>query len=470
MISAVSGFGIQKRQLLNPRSMVMHDFAIRRPPTDFPHRRGGQHAADSRRMFARGGMATEVPTEYVALTQSLHYGGRPHLDSSESDATEQTDATDTVGNELRGAIMKVMVLGVRGIPDVQGGVETHALHLYTRLASMGHHVEVMVRSPFAPPGLTSYQNVELYPIWSPKTPGLEAFVHTLLGVFVAALARPDILHIHAVGPGLFAPLARLCGLKVVVTHHGPDYDRDKWGPFARLILRAGERFGMRFANARIAVSRLIADSVSSKFGVEADVIPNGVVISESIAETDQLDQYDLEPGKYFLQVSRVVPEKRQLDLIEAFRLASPLDWKLVLVGGLSSDDYSRHVAAAAEEPGVVLTGFLKGRALQQLYSHAGAFVLPSSHEGLPIALLEALSYGLPVLASDIPANLEIGLDTTSYFPLGKLPALAERLQRLVVEPREGPLDDSRRKWVAARFDWDSIAARTAAIYERTVAK
>src|SRR5690606_15422266 len=148
--------------------------------------------------------------------------------------------------------------------------------------------------------------------------------------------------------------------------------------------------------------------------------PNGVPRAAQRAETDALERFGLEPGRYFLQVSRVVPEKRQLDLIRAFaqaRRRGRLDFKLALVGGLDGSDYARDVArAAAGVDGTVLTGTLSGAPLEQLYTHAAAFVLPSSHEGLPIVLLEALSFGLPVIASAIPANLELGLGAESYFP------------------------------------------------------
>src|ERR1700761_2105786 len=141
-----------------------------------------------------------------------------------------------------------MVLGIRGIPSIQGGVETHAEQLYERLSHMDCDVEVLVRTPFVPATRTSFGSIRLRRIWSPKSTGFEALVHSFLGVMYAAVVRPDVLHIHAIGPAIVTPIARLLGLRVVVTNHGPDYDRDKWGSFARLVLRTGERAGMRYAN------------------------------------------------------------------------------------------------------------------------------------------------------------------------------------------------------------------------------
>lgn len=362
--------------------------------------------------------------------------------------------------------MRVMVLGIRGMPNVAGGVETHAERLYERLAQMGCDVEVLVRTPFVPPGQGSFGRIRLRRIWAPRKDGVEALVHSLLGVLYAGITRPDILHIHAIGPALVAPLARLFGLRVVVTNHGPDYERAKWGPFARWVLRTGESVGMRYSHARIAISRVISELVRSKYGCDSDLVRNGVVAPDARTDTDQLRRFGLEPGQYFLQVSRLVPEKRQLDLIESFAALPPNQWKLVLVGDAGPGAYRDAVRKAAERAGVVLTGYLNGVPLQQLYSHAGAFVLTSSHEGLPIALLEGLSYGLPVLASAIPANLEIGLPADSYFPVGDTAALTEKMARLTMAVPDPKARAAVKAWVVQQYDWDRIAAETLDIYRR----
>lgn len=359
-----------------------------------------------------------------------------------------------------------MVLGIRGLPNVPGGVETHAEHLYQRLVPLGCDIEVLVRSPFVPADRTHVGELRLRRIWSPRRQGFEAFLHSVFGVVYAVFSRPDVLHVHAIGPAIVTPLARLFGLRVLVTHHGPEYQREKWGPFARAVLRTGERFGMRYANARIAISETIASHIQSRFGVDCDRIPNGVVIRESPTASDHVERFGLARERYFLQVSRIVPEKRQLDLIRAFEAAQIPGWRLALVGGQGDDPYSRSVVAAAEGAGVVLTGALTGEPLSQLFAHAGGFVLPSSHEGLPIALLEALSFGLPVLASDIPAHTEINLEPDAYFPCGNIEALAEGLRRLAAARRDSDAIAARRAFVRDRYDWDEIAVQTAAVYRR----
>jgi glycosyltransferase involved in cell wall biosynthesis len=328
-------------------------------------------------------------------------------------------------------------------------------------------VEVLVRTPFVPATRKTFGSIRIRRIWAPKTSGFETVIHSFLGVLYAALVRPDILHIHAVGPAIVTPLARLFGLRVVVTNHGPDYDRDKWGSFAKWVLRTGESLGMRTANARIAISRVIEQLVQTKYGRESDVIPNGAVPVTLQSDSTEIERFGLERGRYFLQVGRIVAEKRQLDLIQAYAQARPAGWRLVLVGsGLG--EYSEKVQVAAKQHNVVLAGFQRGAALGQFYTHAGAFVLPSSHEGLPIALLEALTYGLPVLASAIPANLEIGLPASSYFPVGDINALAASLSRFAQSPVDEGARQSRRRWVTEHYDWSRIAQQTYALYGRVI--
>lgn len=363
--------------------------------------------------------------------------------------------------------MRVAFIGLRGFPNVQGGVETHVEHLCPRLVAMGCNVEVIARAPYQPAEPEQWQGVKFKRIWSPKSKGLEAVLHTFLGTLYAGLvSRPDILHIQAIGPALMTPLAKLLGLRVVVTHHGPDYDRQKWGKFARTVLRLGERFGMRWSNARIVISKVIAGIVKKAHQRDSVLIPNGVVLPALPTTTATIKQFGLERGKYVVIVSRLVPEKRHLDLIAAFRNAAIPGWKLAIVGASDHPDayVSEILESARSSPDIVCTGLQTGVALKELYGHAGIFVLPSSHEGLPIALLEALSFGLPVIASDIPANLEVGLPDESYFPLGAVDALAERLKDFAGRSLSADDRDQRRAWVSSRYNWDSIAHSTLDVY------
>lgn len=368
--------------------------------------------------------------------------------------------------------LRVTFLGLRGFPGVQGGVEKHVEQLSPLLASQGCSVEVLVRSPYIPAeSPTCRGEVRFVRLWAPRSQILEAITHSLLGVLYSALiSRPHILHIHAIGPALVVPIATLLGLRVVVTHHGPDYDRQKWGGFAKAVLRLGEKLGMRYADARIAISTVIRDIVHRKYRVTCDVIPNGVSIPDPCYSTTVLDELGLRRGKYILLVSRMVPEKRHLDLLKAFqRLALP-DCHLVFVGGSDhGTDYEAMVRSEATRvPNVVFTGVRGGRDLAELYAGAGVFVLPSSHEGLPISLLEALSYGLCVVASDIDANKAVGLSPSCYFPLGDVDELARMCRNaLLCQPTKA--DRARRiEWVRERYDWSNVAASTFAVYRRVL--
>ncbi|MDQ6704182.1 MAG: glycosyltransferase family 4 protein [Pseudomonadota bacterium] len=365
----------------------------------------------------------------------------------------------------------VMVVGLRGFPGVQGGVETHAQHLYPAIAAAGFRVTVALRSPYIRGGHPSEWNgVKFVKLWAPRSKSMEAIVHTFLAIMYAAFRRPDVLHIQAIGPALLTPLARFFGLKVVVTHHGADYDRQKWGPIGKSVLRFGEALGMRSANKRIAVSRTMQAHVRKKFGLEAACIRNGVEPSVAPSSRQALEKFRLKPRKYILTVSRMVPEKRHLDLIEAFTRAELLGWKLVLVGGsVHSDAYFRSIEdLAAKTRNVVATGFQEGLALRELYGHAGLFVLPSSHEGLPIALLEALSYGLPTLVSDIEPHLEIELPTRHYFRMGDVDALAEAIKRMVASEVSEEWSENLKQWTSRRFNWSTSALETIAIYRSLI--
>jgi glycosyltransferase involved in cell wall biosynthesis len=348
----------------------------------------------------------------------------------------------------------------------------HLEKLCPLLAQPGCRVEALMRTPYVAAARdAAWRGVRIRRLWAPRSRGLEALAHSFLGVLYAAIRRPDVLHIHAIGPALMTPLARLFGLRVVVTHHGPDYERQKWGAVARWVLRTGEKYGMRHAHARIAISPVIGASVREHYAVECQVVPNGVDLPDMPATRFAPSTFGLEPQRYVLIVGRLVAEKRHLDLIEAFSGARLAGWKLAIVGAADHPDlYSERVLRAARDhPSVVCTGFQSGLALRELYAHAGVFVLPSSHEGLPIALLEALSFGLPVLASDIPANRAVGLPDSHYFPLGDTSALASRLAAVAAWPLTHAERERRRAWVARRFDWQDAANKTLAIYRAVVA-
>nr|WP_321233992.1 glycosyltransferase family 4 protein [uncultured Psychroserpens sp.] len=360
--------------------------------------------------------------------------------------------------------MKIIVLGTRGIPDILGGVETHCEELYPRIAELGHEVTIITRTPYVKDkSLRSYKGVKLKHIFAPKQKSIEAIVHTFLGVIYAGFKRPDVLHIHAVGPMIMTPLARLFGLKVVVTNHGPDYDRQKWGKLAKSILQLGEYLGTKAAQKVIVISNVIRSILKTKYNRnDSTLIYNGVNIPELATSTDFIKSHGLEKGNYLIAVGRFVEEKGFSDLIKAYSsITTP--YKLVLVGDADHETtYSTRLKKEAVKAGIVLTGFIKGEALHQIFSHARLFIMPSYHEGLPIALLEAMSYNLDVLVSDIPANLEVALEDKHYFEVGNIAAISASILN-VLESSELSIDNS--KLMYETYNWDSISKKTIDVYQ-----
>lgn len=358
--------------------------------------------------------------------------------------------------------MKVTVTGTRGIPNIMGGVETHCEELCPRLASMGVDVTVVRRASYANDSLSEWKGVKIKDIPSPKKKAFEAIVHTFRAINYAASIKSDIVHINAVGPALLTPYAKMRGLKVVFTHHGPDYDREKWGRAAKMMLRLGERMGVKYADDIIVISDVIRNIIKDKYGRtdRVHLIYNGVPAPDVCDYPEYFNELGIEPGKYVLGMCRFVPEKRLHDLVESCKGIE--GYKLVLAGDADfEDEYSRKLKADAIASGAVLTGFIRGRKLHSLLSHAACYVLPSSHEGLPIALLEAMSYGRKVLVSDIPANLEVGLPKYNYFHCGDVSDLRKRLIAQL-ETIEVPQYDM------TKYNWDTIATQVKKVYEKGI--
>lgn len=359
------------------------------------------------------------------------------------------------------------------MPHVQGGVEKHCQELYPRLVERGFDVTVFGRKGYVPPSPFEFRGVKVIPLWTPRKKSLEAIVHTTYGVLWLACRGQgfDLLHIHAIGPSLTAPLARRLGLRLVITNHGPDYDRQKWGAVAKCMLRRGEALGARQAHVVVAVSQHIKNLLQERYHRAAVYIPNGVEAPQRPPPGRVLEAFNLAAKRYILTVGRFVPEKGFHDLLAAYgRLET--DWKLAIVGDADHEDaYSRGLKKkAGQTPGVVMTGFQKGLALAELYANAGLFVLPSYHEGLPIVGLEAMSYDLPMLISDIPANTEIARPE-ELFEVGDVAALADKLKAFLEDPSlllNPEIKFLKKRRLAEEFDWEVIADQTARVYRLAV--
>lgn len=369
--------------------------------------------------------------------------------------------------------IKIFVLGTRGFPDVPGGVEKHCEQLYPRLASLGCDITVITRAPYISRERrwARWRGVKFIHLWAIKNKYLEAIIHTFMGIFIARFYSPDILHFHAIGPSVLAPLARALGLKVVVTDHGPDYLRQKWGRFAKFFLQTSESIAVRCADQLIVISTGIKEMIEEKYSRnDLRLIPNGVTVPEIIPPGDTLERFGLKPGKYLLAACRFVPEKGLLDLIAAYQRLKNPEFMLVLAGSSDHENKTNRAikAAAVLDPRIILPGFLSGRPLGELFSNAGLFVLPSYHEGLPIALLEAMSYQLPVLVSDIPPNKEVPLPEFRYFPVGDVETLSERMLELFRLGISADEKERQIKLLDSNYNWDRVAQRTFSIYEKAL--
>ena len=363
--------------------------------------------------------------------------------------------------------MRTCVTGLRGIPGVMGGVETHCEELLPRIAALDPKNEIIVlgRGPYIPDGIRSFEGVKVVGLPSSRSQHVEAILSTLVATLYARWRGARLLHIHGIGPGLLAPLARLLGLRVVVTHHGFDYERAKWGPFAKLMLRLGERASLYAAHRIIAVSPSLSKTLADRYPStksKIHYVPNGAPALAEATESRAalLARLNIEDGPFILAVGRLVPEKGFEYLIEAFR-RSGTQRKLVIAGAADhQSEFSRSLLAQADDQ-ITFLGLQPRPVLRQLYESASLFVLPSFHEGLPIAALEAAHCDAPMLLSDISANRDIGLPAANYFPVGDVDALATALARPAADfAIDGGI-------IRKRFDWSQIARQTLAIYRGT---
>ncbi|WP_036294482.1 glycosyltransferase family 4 protein [Methylosinus sp. PW1] len=370
--------------------------------------------------------------------------------------------------------MKIVALGLRGVPNVMGGVETHCEQLYPRMRIVAPDIRITViaRALYVPEGRATFQGVDIRPIPAIKNIYLEAVTHTFVGLLYARFAeRADVVHIHAIGPGLLIPLAKLLGLPVVFTHHGEDYNREKWNGLAKMALRLGEAQAVRFADRMISVSRPVARSLMERNPAltnRISMIPNGAAVGQWLeadgsAAADALRRLDLEPGGYVMTVARLVPEKGIHDLVDA---ASDLPdgMKLVIVGGAQMKSaYAEKLLARASER-VIFIGELPRDDITPLYANTALFVLASYHEGMPIVALEALSSGARVLLSDIAPNKDLDLSADNYFPVGNVAALRAKLSAIEDVPR------ANADVILLKYDWNVIARETVELFRVVVGK
>ena len=368
--------------------------------------------------------------------------------------------------------MRIAIIGIKGLPGTFSGVETHVHELGTRLIRRGHEVFAYVRPHYTPRDVHEDDGIKLIHQPTIPTKHLDASVHSFFSALNTIGKSYDIVHFHCIGPGAFAPIARLSRSRIVTTVHRFDYLSGKWGRFARTSLQAAERVCLRASHRAIAVAPFLSEHYK-EMGFEVEYIPNGVPLPDLGLASDEIEKLGLVPGEYYLFLGRLVPEKRPDWLIRAFLAAcDDPSRKLVITGGSSStDSYVDELEEMAKptDGRVMLTGPIYGDAKEQLLAHARGFLLPSALEGLPITLLEAMSYARPCLVSSIPPHRDV-LDHGRNGMLHdehSFDSLCEEFRKF------DQLDDSERermghaarKTVAEGYDWEDIIDSVERLYE-----
>lgn len=369
------------------------------------------------------------------------------------------------------ALPRVAMFGHKQVPSRNGGVEVVVTELSRRLAELGCEVTCYNRgerqmSRGKAKDTAGYNGVRLKAVPTVQGRGAAAMSASVFAAIYAAFGAYDVVHIHAEGPAFMCWLPKLLGKRVVVTIHGLDHQRAKWGRLASAYIMAGEKNAVRFADEIVVLSRNAQRYFKDIYGRETVYIPNGVTRPEQRDVSLIRDKFQLEKDSYILFLGRIVPEKGLRYLIRAFRNVCT-EKRLVIAGGSSdTDSFFRELQALAEtDPRILFTGFVQGRLLEELYSNAYLYVLPSDVEGMPLSLLEAMSYGNCCLVSDIPECIEVVEGHGVTFRQGDAEDLREKLQMLcddagsVRNCQTGAAD-----FICGKYGWNEVAERTLRLY------
>lgn len=366
--------------------------------------------------------------------------------------------------------LKIAMVGQKRVPSRDGGIEVVVGELAKRMVAQGHEVTCYNRTDKQQPCPANYDGIALKYVPTIQKKGLAAVSASFFGCLRAALGNYDIVHVHAEGPALFCWLPKLAGKRVIVTVHGLDWTRAKWGSgLASKCIKLGEKMAVRHADELIVLSNGMKQYFSDVYGRETVLIPNGVPSYQPCAPA-LIHRYGLEKDNYILYLGRIVPEKGEHYLIEAFKRLKT-DKKLVIAGGSSdSQEYLDELRAlAADDDRIIFTGFVQGQLLAELYSNAYTYVLPSDVEGMPLSLMEAMSYGNCVLTSDIDECASVVQDHGMTFHHGDVDDLQAKLAALLADPaRVEKYKAEAPDYIARCHNWDTVAQRTMAIYRGAI--
>lgn len=360
--------------------------------------------------------------------------------------------------------MRIAYIAVKGLP-IGGGVEKVTEELGSRLVAKGHDVIVYSSRDYGTTDGT-YKGMEIRTVPSVNSKSF----HKLSICYratrdVMAKKNVDIVHVHAVGPSVFAIFPRMVGIPTVVQTHGVEWKRDKWGFIGRTFLKLADYTVVYFPNRATAVSKVQRDYFKEKFGREVLYIPNGVSPVERRSPAWLLEQ-GIMPNRYVLFAARLVEEKGAHFLIEAFKKLKT-DMQLVIAGDAAHAERYKALlrGLASDDPRIRFPGFVTGAPMEELFSNAYLFCLPSTLEGLPVVLLEAMNYGNCCLASDIPENIEVLEDHGYLFRNRDSGDLQRALSELVEDPEKVALKkEAAKEHVERTYSWDRVANEMEALY------
>lgn len=371
--------------------------------------------------------------------------------------------------------MKISVIGSKGLPPHQGGIEHHCAEIYSRIVTKGHNVQVFARSSYNQLPWNArylYKDVQVVNLPSIPLRGIDALVNSFLATVIASVKRSDIIHFHALGPSVFCWIPRILSpkSKVIVTCHGLDWQRSKWGSFSTRLLKLGEKASVVFSHQIGVVSADLKDYFKEIHDRQTEYIGNAPAsYPDSDPDFAFGQSKGLVQGRYIVFLGRLVPEKCPDLLISAFQKLLPEGWKLALVGGQSDTITYRDklLTLANSNPDVLFCGELRGKQLAEIVRGAGLFVLPSEVEGLPLALLEAMQEGVPVVASDIPVHRQIlGNDRGVLFQGGSVEDCASALDWSIQNLDSMALKASNaQKYIQQNHNWDDIAKDWLKLYQ-----
>lgn len=365
--------------------------------------------------------------------------------------------------------MKIAMIGHKRVPSREGGVEIVVEELSTRLVNLGHDVVIYNRKKNSKNNNDNkiYKGIKLVDVFTINKKSLDAIIYSLFATFLALFGKYDVIHYHAEGPCAMLFIPHLFKIRTVATIHGLDWQRAKWGGFATKFLLFGEKQAAYKADEVIVLSENVKNYFKEKYNCNANFIPNGINKPNIKNANIIKNKYNLNKNDYILFLARIVPEKGLHYLLDAYKNINT-DKKLLIAGGSShTNEYFEKIKQSAlEDNRIIMTGFVQGEELEELFSNAFLYVLPSDIEGMPISLLEAMSYGCPCLVSNIEENMQVIGQNGFSFKRSDVNDLKQKLIYILnQEDKLKQIGLDSREYVLKKYNWDDIVEKTISLYE-----